>query len=231
MHVPDRFFTATGFLRGVRTGLPLAAGNVAYGVVFGVLAKHTGLSLPEAVLMSGLVYAGAAQFVALGIWASPVPVLSLAITTLVVNLRFLLMGATLQPWLRRLSPVKKYACVVLLDDESWALTFAEWDAGRSDRAFLIGCQVVLYCTWLGGTASGEMFGGLITDPKSLGLDFVFIAFLTALLVGRYRGFRDFVPWLAAGFTSVVASVLLPGHWYVLLGAVVGTLVGIRVHAD
>ena len=67
-------FTRPGFVWGATQTLPLAAGVLAVGLVFGVLARQAGLSLLEAELMSGLVFAGAAQFVALGLWGPSLPV-------------------------------------------------------------------------------------------------------------------------------------------------------------
>src|SRR5262249_32972988 len=89
----------SGIRHGVRLGLPLAVARLADGLVFGMLARQAGLSTAEATLMSGLVFAGTAQFLAVGLWGSPVPIASILLTTLGVNLRHLLMGATLRSWL------------------------------------------------------------------------------------------------------------------------------------
>ena len=95
-------FTRAGALAGARRTVPLGVSAFAVGAVFGVLARQAGLGLPEALLMSALVFAGSAQFVALGLWATPLPVLAIVLTTLVVNLRHVLMGAALRSWLARL---------------------------------------------------------------------------------------------------------------------------------
>jgi predicted branched-subunit amino acid permease len=106
---PPVTFTRAGLAVGVRRTLPIALGDFAFGLVFGVVARQAGLSLSESVLMSGLVFAGAAQFIAIGLWTAPLPIVSLIVTTLVVNLRHLLMGAALRPWFARLSPGKASA--------------------------------------------------------------------------------------------------------------------------
>src|SRR6185437_3638438 len=61
-------FTRAGALAGARRVIPIAVSDCVYGLVFGVLAHQAGLSLLEAALMSGLVVAGSAQLVALGLW-------------------------------------------------------------------------------------------------------------------------------------------------------------------
>src|SRR5262245_52970606 len=95
-------FTPVGLLTGIRRTLPLSASSLAYGLGFGVLARQAGLNLAEVALMSSLVCAGAAQFVVLGLWAMPLPVVGIILATTIVNLRHLLLGAALRPWLGRL---------------------------------------------------------------------------------------------------------------------------------
>ena len=95
-------FSRAGLCTGIRRTLPVAASSLAYGLVFGVLARGAGLSLAEVGLMSGVVCAGASQFVALGLWTTPLPVAGIILATAIVNLRHLLLGAALRPWFARL---------------------------------------------------------------------------------------------------------------------------------
>ena len=94
--------SATGsrsqFLLGMQLFWPVAVSIAAYGLVWGVLARQAGLSVGEVVLMSALVFAGASQFVALEMWTpAALPVGAIVVATAVVNLRMLLMTATLRP--------------------------------------------------------------------------------------------------------------------------------------
>src|SRR5579885_91065 len=130
--------TRRGLLDGARMILPLALGAFTYGVVFGVLARQAGLSILEALLMSSLVFAGASQFVALGLWTLPLPVAAIILTTLIVNLRHMLMGAALRPWFGRLSALRAYGSMFLMTDENWAMTMRQFAVGYHDAAFLLG---------------------------------------------------------------------------------------------
>ena len=69
-----------------------------YGVVFGVLARGKGLEPLDVLAMSALVFSGTAQFIALDLWLPPLPIGALALTSLVVSLRFLLICAS---WIGR----------------------------------------------------------------------------------------------------------------------------------
>ena len=224
-------FTWAGALAGARQSSALVASVFVYGVVFGVLARQAGLALLEAVLMSGLVSAGASQFMALGMWASPLPAVAIVLATLVVNLRHLLMGAALQPWFARLPAHTAYGSVFFMGDESWALTLGEFTRGGRDAAFLIGSGLVLFVGWVAATGTGWLAGAVVGDPSRWALDFAFPAAFVALLIGMWRGRGDFWPWLVAAIVAVGASQWLPGQWYIVLGGLAGSLVGVLRHAD
>ena len=224
-------FARDGLAVGARRALPIATGIFAYGLVFGVLARQTGLSLAESMMMSGVVYAGASQFTALGLWQWPVPIVAIAITTLVVNLRHLMMSASLYPWLANLRRPKVYAMLFFLTAESWALTVGELSRGGRNVAFLVGAALTLFATWQSATVVGYLLGNAIPDPARWGLDFAFSAVFVVLLVGLWRGKRDLLPWLVAGVVAVVTARLLPGNWYIVLGGLAGSFVGAVRDAD
>ncbi len=223
-------FDLAGVLEGARRIVPLALGVFAYGLVFGVLAHQVGLSLLESLLMSGLVFAGTAQFVALSLWIVPLPVGAIVLTTLVINLRHLLMGAAIRPWLAKLGPLKIYVSVFFLADENWALTMTTYANGSANGAMLLGSGVVLYLSWLSATLLGQTAGGIIRDPAHWGLDFAFSAAFLALLVGMWKGKRDIAPWLIAAAAAIAAAHWLPGKWYILIGGLAGSVTGAIQHA-
>jgi len=169
--------------------------------------------------------AGASQFVALGLWAMPLPVVSIVLTTLIVNLRHVLMGMSLSPWLLRISRFKALGSVFFMTDESWALTTAELAQKGDNPAFLLGSGITLWIAWQTGTCAGRVLGSSIHDPSSLGLDFAFSAVFITLLVGLWRGAADVLPWIVAAAVAVAASHWLQGTWYILLGGLAGSVAG------
>jgi 4-azaleucine resistance transporter AzlC len=175
--------------------------------------------------MSALVLAGAAQFVALGLWVSPLPTLAILLTTLVVNARHLLMGAALRPWLARLSARKTYASAFFLSDESWALTLRQFATEKTDGAFLLGSGLALFAAWTGATLLGRVAGTALGDPARWGLDFTFTALIVALLIGMWKGKSSLLPWITAALVAVATAHWLPGKWYILLGGIAGSLIG------
>ena len=218
-------FSFAGARRGARRTIPLGVTVVVYGTVFGALAAQAGLSPVEAVLMSSLVFAGGAQFIALELWQAPLPIVALVLTTLVVNLRFLLMGAALSGWLGDLRPARRAVVAEFIGDESWALTTQAKDDGEDDRAFLVGSGVLMFVTWVGATALGASTGSLIEDPAALGLDFVFTAVFLTLLVGFWRGPAVLSPWLLSAATALLVEQVVDGPWYILAGGLAGSVYG------
>src|SRR5262245_35695771 len=175
--------------------------------------------------MSGLVCAGAGQLVVLGLRAAPLPVAGITLATAIVNLRHLLLGAALRPWLGRLPARQAYGPAFFLSDESWAMTLREFATGGRDGAFLLGSGLTMSAAWIAGCLTGRAAGSWLTDPARWGLDFAFTAVFVALLVGRWRGRVDLLPWVVAAIVALGAHRWLPGQWYILLGALAGSGIG------
>ena len=204
--------TRDQFLLGARMFLPVAISIGAYGVVWGVLAGQAGLSVVEVMLMSGLVFAGASQFVALDMWTpGNLPILSIIIATAIVNLRMLLMTATLRPLVTHLPRTQGLIAMFFVADENWALTMSQVAKGKGSVAFLLGSGMLSWVFWFTSTLAGRLLGSAIDDPATYGLDFAFTATFLALLFGMWRGKGDLVPWLVAALVAVATARLVPGN--------------------
>jgi 4-azaleucine resistance transporter AzlC len=221
-------FTWRGLAAGFRACVPVAIGVAVYGVLFGLLARQKGLPLWAAQSMSLGIYAGASQLIVLDLWGPDLPVASLIVTTLIVNLRHVLMGAALSPWLTRISPQRAFGSLFFMTDESWAVSLGRWTEERrrgvvSDGAFLIGAGLCEYLFWNGSTLIGHFLVRGLDDPSKYGLDFAFTAVFTALLVGLKPKRADILPIICAGIAALVGARVLPGKWYILAGALAGGL--------
>jgi 4-azaleucine resistance transporter AzlC len=219
-------FTRAGVGTGLKTTVPLEIGGIIYGVVFGVVAANVGWTAGEAVVMSALVNSGASQVAAVDLWAVPPPMLTIWLTTALVSLRYLVLGASLRPWLGQISRGRAYGSLFTLTDQSWALAFLEYRSGRRDAGFLLGSGLAFFLSWTVGTALGFTIGNVLPDPKAWSLDFMPTAIFVALVAGLWRGKGDAIPWLAAGIVAILVHHFLPGPWYVPLGAVAGMIAGL-----
>lgn len=218
-------FTGNGVRRGIQAAIPMGIGVAVYGLVFGLLARQVGLSIAENLLMNVFVFAGAAQTASLDLWTYPLPILSIVGTTLLINLRLILLGAAARPWLRRLPNREVYPILHVMADEGWAVVMNARRRGERDIGFFLGANLFVALCWLPSIVVGYVAGGGVGDPAAVGLDFAFTTVFAATLFSGYRTRFDLVPWGAAGSAALFAWWLLPGTWYVLVGGVTGFLVG------
>ncbi|QLD84364.1 AzlC family ABC transporter permease [Natronomonas halophila] len=222
-------FERSDVVAGFRTCLPVAVGVGGYGIAFGVLSRQAGLSVAEATLMSATVLAGASQLIAVELWDAPLPVVAIVVTTLVVNLRYVLMGASLRPWFEDLSPLQSYGSLFFVTDESWALSIADLRTGSGRGGFLLGAGLSIWVLWVATTAIGAAAGGAVGNPKRYGLDFVLTGIFVIIAVGLWRGREDLAPWAVAAGFAILGAEMLPGRWYILLGGLAGCLVAVIRH--
>lgn len=224
-------FTLDGFRTGAAAALVLMPSVALYGIAFGVMAAARGLTAAETVLFSAWLNAGGAQMATLAVWDDPLPWLAVALTTVAMNARYLLLGATLRPWFGGLPVRQAYPSLFVLGDGNWALALREHDAGRTDAAFLAGSGAALWLTWVGSTALGHLGGQVIDDPRRLGIDFMLPAFFATMALAFFRRAGGIAPLIAGIGVAVIVDRLIPGPWYILSGALAGSLVGALRHAD
>jgi 4-azaleucine resistance transporter AzlC len=187
------------------TAAPIALAVFVFGISFGVLAVAAHLPAWSAVLMSILVFAGSAQFAAIGVISAGGGVLAAVLAGALLNLRYVATGiasARSLPgnrWLRAL-------LAQLVVDESYVLAVSAGEAGRPDRQTLLVVGGFLYSAWILGTLLGVSLGPVLGDPKRLGLDAAFPALFTALLWPMLKG-RSAVRCAIGG--AIAALVLAP----------------------
>lgn len=205
---------------GFRDIMPVMVATVPFGMIFGALATREGMSLGESLLMSGLVYAGASQFIALEFWAHPLPFWTILLSVLAVNLRHVLYSAALGRKMTHWAPGARYAGFALLVDPTFAI--AELKGGqRLSVAYYFGLSIPLYVNWMATTAIGAVFGSLIRHPEAFGFDFVVTAYFIYLVVS----FRARPHALAIVLTSAAGAMLaffaFGSPWHIGVGAVAG----------
>ena len=217
-------FTLAGAVRGARAAILLAPAIVVFGATFGMLAATAGIGLVEAAVMSAVVCAGTAQFAALQLWSDPVSWVSAGVASLVMNSRYVLLGATLRDWLSTLPALKAYVALFFMYDGNWATATRDRALGERDAAHIVGGGLVMCGIWTVATMVGHAFGGLVGDPKRLGLDFVITAFFVGMAVSFWRGKSDLAPIGASAAAALLVERLTPGPWYIVAGAMTGSLV-------
>lgn len=220
--------TWRGMVLGMRKVSVLLPGVVVFSVAFGAAASAKGLSLLEAVLMSGMVYAGVSQLVAMELWRpewSWGAIAGLAVVTATVNARAVLQGASLQPWFAAYPRTLNAAHLFFFTDANWLIGTRYHGEGGRDLGVLVGAGVALWIVWTLSTVPGYLLGALVADPRSFGIDLVMPIFFAAMIVPMWRGRRAAVPWLVAGIVALVTAKLFDGYVFIIAGSLAGAFAG------
>lgn len=225
---PTVFTPRSEFIAGFKATIPLVIGAIPFGMIFGVLAVNGGLSPGAAMGMSLFVFAGSAQFIAAGLAASGTAAGLIVLTTLVVNLRHTLYGATLGPYMSHLSQKWLLPLGFWLTDESFVVAanrYAADDASPYKHWFCLGSEVFMYANWQLCTLIGVVAGQALPDPLSWGLDFAMVVTFLGMVVPMVKT----RPMLAAVVTSGVVATLANGLEN-QIGLMLAALSGIAVGA-
>jgi 4-azaleucine resistance transporter AzlC len=215
----------SAFRAGFVAMLPLWLGAAPFGAIYAVTALEAGLTPAQTLAMSLLVFAGAAQFTAAGLFGSGAAPLTILITTLIVNARHMLLAASLAPHVRRAPAWQRALLAFHLTDESYAIGMQAFLTNRGSLAYQFGANLSMYVIWPISTGVGLMLGALIPDPAAYGLDLVFPLTFIGLLVPLLRGRTNVLVALLAGALTIGGALLLPGHWYILIAGMVASGVG------
>jgi len=213
----------TDFMKGVRANMPLVPSVVAYASVLGVLAAQKSIAWTDFMALNVFMFAGSAQFLLVDMWNAPLPVVEMALAAFVINMRYMLIGASLKELFAQESMLRKLIIMHFVADENWAMTMLAARKGTTTVFHLLGGGMFLMVVWSSSTMVGMVLGSSIPDPKLFALDFAFTAVFTALAVSLWQGKQDIVPWLVAIAVSVLTERFLPGKWYILSGGISGAL--------
>lgn len=210
--------------------LGIGVSAAGFGFVYGLATRDAGFSPIEAMAMSTLVFAGAAQFAAVGYVAGGLAWPGVILLTALLNARHLLYSAALAPWLRGVPRLRRALMAHLLTDEAFALSIAHFGRiGRVDeRGYWIAAVLSTFIPWNLATFAGVTIGAQIPDPTRFGLDVVFPAAMIGLAVGLVTGRRELVAALGGAILGVIASLQAGPGVGVIVGGLGGPLLGMVV---
>ena len=214
----------SNFIKGFSATIPVGLSVCAYGLVLGVLAYSKGVTFFQLFAMDLITFAGSAQLLMVELWRDPLPFSEILFAVFAINLRYLLIGASLTPLFKNTSIFEKMALMHLVADENWAVTMSRLKEEKITPYFLFGGGICLVIFWLLSTLGGHTFGFIVSNPYSVGLDFVIIIIFTALVASFYDGKYSIFPWIVAAVFSYFSFLFIPGKWYIVTGGLTGALV-------
>jgi 4-azaleucine resistance transporter AzlC len=190
----------------MRAALPLVIPTALIGASFGVSAATSGWGTVAPIVMSAIVFSGAAQFATLAVLAGGGSVITAIVAATLVASRFLAIGVALGPSMRGGSVRRALEGQAVVDA---SLILARTGEASYGVKRLIGATLPQYVGWTLGSVGGVLAGASIPDPKSLGLDALFPAFFLVLVWTELNTRPARVTALAATVTAVVLIPVAP----------------------
>jgi 4-azaleucine resistance transporter AzlC len=218
--------TPTTETSALRATLPVLVGYVPLGMAFGVLFGELGYPWYYATLMAAAVYAGAAQFLAVGLLAAGAGVVEIGLATLLLNARHMFYGLSMAPRFPPAGAARAYL-IFGLTDETYSLLSGTPTSLRAQTSFYVKVTALNQGYWVLGCTLGALLGrGLALNTD--GLEFVLTALFVVLVIEQAYAVRQARPFAIAGLAAALA-VLLVGVEHMLLVAL--TLVSLLLLAD
>jgi 4-azaleucine resistance transporter AzlC len=214
-------------LKGSKTALPIVLGYLPLGFAYGALGRHAGLDLWALAMMSLVVFAGSAQFISVSMLAAGAGGPSIVATVFLVNLRHLLMSASLSPHLqkypRRVLPLLSF----WLTDESFAMASGEFKKGERGHLFMLSLFATAYIGWVSGGILGGLLGGLFSGANAaVTMEYALYAMFIFLLVAQATQRKLVLAACLSGALSLLFYLYIPGSWYIILATVCTATLGV-----
>jgi 4-azaleucine resistance transporter AzlC len=216
------------FVAGVRDVTPLLIGVAPFGIMYGVLAIEAGIPVLAAQLMSLMVFAGSAQFIAAQLLGTAASGFVIVLTVLVVNLRHALYSASIAPHTKELPRGWRWLLSYLLTDEAYAVAINHYrdHAGTPHKHwYFLGAGLGLWATWQVTTGVGIFLGARI--PAGWALDFALALTFIAIVVPGLKSRADLAAALVGGCVALLAWGL-PYKLGMIIAAFAGVAAGIIV---
>ncbi|MGK7913210.1 MAG: AzlC family ABC transporter permease [Synechococcus sp.] len=217
---------------GARQTLPLIVGAIPFGIIFGTLAESSGLTFAGAMAMSAFVFAGASQFIALGLLGVGTPWAIVVMTTFFVNLRHLLYSAGLISYLQSRHQWWRLALGFWLTDETFMVAIQRYQ--QTDRSpykhwHQLGSSLAMYCSWQLCTLLGLTLGHRIPNAANWGLDFAMVATFIGMTIPYLSTCPMVVTAIVSGGTALLARSL-PHQLGLMVAALMGIAAGLIVES-
>ncbi len=215
---------------GLAASWPICLGYLPIGIAFGVLAGKAGLNPFEIGLMSVIVFAGSAQFIAVSMMASGAGALAIIATVFIVNLRHLLMSYALAVFLKPEKRRKLSLFAYGVTDESFAVNYSRFNASGWNLNQALVLNHTANLVWLFSTVVGGFSGTLIPDG-AFGIDYALIAMFICLLVFQLRGRIYIITAIMAGVFAVIFALIIPGNLHVIIGSVLAATICVFIKTE
>jgi 4-azaleucine resistance transporter AzlC len=215
-------------MQALRDATPIVAGYFTVSFVFGLMAVSHGLPVWAPVAMSLMVYAGASQFSCLTLYTAGAPILTILVSTFLINLRHLLMSVCISASFDKygIRTGSRLLYAVGLTDESFAIHSTMLDDRSLSPTYLIAFNGFCHGSWVLGSLIGGLAALYASGTVSLDFDYALTAMMLYVLVSLVNSMNK----MKVATTSVIAmcalNIAVPSYFNIFVAAAIGCMVGI-----
>lgn len=196
---------------GFKKSLPVAMGYLPAGIAFGVLAQVAGVPVWATIMLSIVLYAGAAQYACLPMLSAGLPIGNIATNIAAINLRHVFYGMPLLQYLPKNKIAKTY-CLFALTDETFSVMTSLPNELR--QALILPISLFNQSWWIIASAIGVMIGGALSDLVPH-LDFALVCLFAILAYEQFQSIKRYFPIGIAVIALVIAS-FFTSNWLLLV---------------
>lgn len=221
------------FIRGAIDTLPMILAAIPFGLLFGMLAPANGLPGWIAVAFSALVFAGSAQYVAIGLLAAGTPAALIVLTTFIVNLRHLLYALAMLIPFRHVRRARKLSLSFFLTDETFVIFNQRYQQNLAEDervSYYLGSALFMYFNWQVCTWVGIWAGSSLTGIEQLGLEFAMVTAFIAMMLPMFKQLANILSALIA-FTLAWFTRDWPHKTGIVFSVIIAALVASRLWQD
>lgn len=203
--------------------LPVMTGYLVLGFGFGIVLHAAGYGLPVALAMSLFIYAGSMQYAAIGLFTGGASLVTVGLTTLMVNARHLFYGISMIDKYKDTGKRKPYL-IFALTDETYSLVCRDLTQIPLEqrRSYYLLVSLFDHLYWVAGTALGAVAGRLI-HFNSEGIDFALTALFVTVFLEQWLSSKDHLPALAGVGVSLLCLPVFGAEGF-LIPAMLGIAV-------
>lgn len=189
--------------------IPVMSGYIVLGIGFGILLSTKGYGVLWGLLMSGFIYAGSMQYVAIDFLGSGATLIAVALTTLMVNCRHLFYGISMIDKYKSTGAAKPYL-IFALTDETYSLICRDMEFENDSKRHRYYLLTSLFdqCYWVTGSVIGVLLGAIIPFNVT-GIDFSLTALFITIVVEQWLSSKDHTSAII-GFVCSIICLLIFG---------------------
>lgn len=186
-------------------------GYIVLGFGFGIVLDAAGYGILPAIAMSVFIYAGSMQYAMVGLLTGGASLLTVALTTLMVNARHIFYGISMLGRYKDAGAAKPYL-IFSLTDETYSLVCT----GEHEKSYYLTVSLLNHCYWVAGTLLGSAVGSLISF-NSAGIDFALTALFLTVFVEQWLTSKAHTPAII-GVAATLLCLLIFGSKLFLIPA-------------